>query len=95
MWQAPMDKDLYDLAKEINLAVSDTNIKAKAQAVMNAISSVVLWEGHTSQYSDVRGMTIYHIGKASQKDSNYTYYRSTIDLALTTAWDEFLNAYAQ
>ena len=26
---------------------------------------------------------------------NYTYYRSTIDLALTTSWDEFLNAYAQ
>lgn len=39
--------------------------------------------------------TIYHISKAAQKDSNYTYYRSTIDLALTTSWDEFLNAYAQ
>ena len=95
MWQAPMDKDLYDMAHEINLAVSDATIKARAQAVMNAISSVVLHEGHTNAYSDVHGMTIYHISKASQKDSNYTYYRSTIDLALTTSWDEFLNAYAQ
>jgi len=95
MWQAPMDKDLYDLANEIRSAVSDTGIKAKAQAVLNAISSVVLWEGHTNAYADVHGMTIYHISKASQKDSNYTYYRSTIDLALTTSWDEFLNAYAQ
>ena len=95
MWQAPMDKDLYDMAKEINTAVSDATIKSKAQGVMNAFSSTVLWEGHTNAYSDVRGMTIYHISKASQKDSNYTYYRSTIDLALTTSWDEFVNAYAQ
>ncbi len=95
MWQAPMDKDLYDLANEINLAVSDAGIKANAQAVMNAVNSVVLWEGHSNAYSDVHGMTIYHISKASQKDSNYAYYRSTLDFALTTRWDEFLNAYAQ
>ena len=95
MWQAPMDKDFYDLANEIDIAVSDANIKARAQGVMNAISSVRLYEGHTNAYSDVHGMTIYHISKAAQKDSNYTYYRSTIDLALTTSWDEFLNAYAQ
>ena len=94
MWQAPMDKDFYDLANEIDIAVSDANIKARAQGVMNAISSVRLYEGHTNAYSDVHGMTIYHISKAAQKDSNYTYYRSTIDLALTTSWDEFLNAYA-
>jgi len=83
------------MAKEINTAVSDATIKSKAQGVMNAFSSAVLWEGHTNAYSDVRGMTINHISKASQKDSNYTYYRSTIDLALTTSWDEFVNAYAQ
>ena len=62
---------------------------------MNAIGSVVLWEGHTNAYADVHGMTIYHIGKASEKDSNYSYYRSTLDFALTTSWDEFVNAYAQ
>ena len=58
-------------------------------------TSTVLWEGHTNAYADVHGMTIYHIGKASEKDANYTYYRSTLDFALTTSWDEFLNAYAQ
>src|SRR6188474_1769988 len=42
MWQAPMDKDFYDLANEIDIAVSDANIKARAQGVMNAISSVRL-----------------------------------------------------
>jgi hypothetical protein len=95
MWQAPMDKDLYDMANEINVKVTDANIKAKAQAVMNAFGSAVLWEGHATNYADVRGITIYHINKAQQKDAYYTYYRSTIDLALTTSWDEFLNAYAQ
>jgi len=94
-WQAPMDKDLYDMAYEINRLVNDTNIKSKSQAVMNAFSSVVLHERHVNAYADVHGITIYHISKASEKDANYTYYRSTIDFALTTGWDEFLDAYAR
>jgi len=39
MWQAPMDKDLYDMAFEIDRLVSDANIKSKAQSVMNAFNS--------------------------------------------------------
>jgi hypothetical protein len=95
MWQAPMDKDLYDMAYEINRQVSDSIIKSKSQAVMNAFNSVVLWEGHTNAYSDVHGITIYHISKATEKDAAYTYYRSTLDFALQTSWDEFLDAYAK
>jgi len=94
-WQAPMDKDLYDMAYEVNRLVSDSNIKSKSQAVMNAVNGVVLEEHHTNAYSDAHGITIYHISKASEKDSNYTYYRSTIDFALQTGWDEFLDAYAK
>ena len=94
-WQAPMDKDLYDMAYEIKRNVSNTDIKNKSQAVMNAIMAVVLHERHVNAYADVHGITIYHISKASEKDFNYTYYRATIDFALQTAWDEFLNAYAQ
>jgi hypothetical protein len=56
---------------------------------------VVLWEGHTNAYSDVHGITIYHISKASEKDADYTYYRSTLDFALQSSWDEFLDAYAK
>jgi hypothetical protein len=95
MWQAPMDKDLYDMAYEINRQVSDSNIKSKSQSVMTAFNSVVLWEGHTNAYSDVHGITIYHISKASEKDADYNYYRSTLDFALQTSWDEFLDAYAK
>ncbi|HEX9330530.1 MAG TPA: clostripain-related cysteine peptidase [Anaerolineales bacterium] len=94
-WQAPMDKDLYDMAYEINSRVSDQNIKSKSQAVMNAVNSVVLYERHVNAYAEVHGITIYHISKASEKDSDYTYYRSTIDFALQTGWDEFLDAYTK
>lgn len=94
-WQAPMDKDLYDMAFEINRLVSDTNIKLKSQAVMNAFNTVVLHERHVNAYSDVHGITIYHISKATEKDDDYDYYRSTVDLALQTGWDNFLNSYAK
>ncbi len=93
-WQAPMDKDLYDMAYEINRLVSDSNIKSKSQAVMNAVNAVKLDEHHVNGYPDAHGITIYHISKSTQKDSNHTYYL-TLDFALQTGWDEFLNAYAQ
>jgi len=93
-WQEPTDKDLYDMAYEINRLVSDQQIKAKSQAVMNAVNQVVLHERHINAYRDAHGITIYHVSKASQKDSNYTYYR-TLDFALQTGWDEFLDAYAR
>jgi hypothetical protein len=94
-WQAPMDKDLYDMAYEINRLVTDSTIKARSQAVMNAVNGVVLHERHVNAYADVHGITIYHISKASEKDSNYTYYRATLDFANQTGWDEFLDAYAR
>ncbi|MFT3894906.1 MAG: clostripain-related cysteine peptidase [Anaerolineales bacterium] len=93
-WQAPMDKDLYDMAYEMKNKVSDTNIKNKSQAVMDAVNSVVLYDRHVNAYADTYGITVYHISKASEKDSNYNYYRSTVDFALQTSWDEFVNAYA-
>jgi len=92
-WQAPMDKDLYDMAYEINSRVSDQTIKNKSQAVMKAVNAVVLYERHVNAYADVHGITIYHISKASQKDSDYNYYLS-LDFALQTGWDEFLDSYA-
>jgi hypothetical protein len=93
-WQATEDKDLYDMAFELNSKVNDATVKAKSQAVMNAVHSVVLFDRHANSYADTYGITIYHISKASEKDSLYTYYRSTIDFALQTSWDEFLDAYA-
>ena len=93
-WQAPMDKDLYDMAFEMKDKVTDMNIKNKSQAVMDAVNAVVLHERHVNEYADVHGITIYHIARATEKDSDYTYYR-TLDFALQTGWDEFLDAYAR
>ena len=89
--QAPMDKDLYDMAFEIQRNVSDTYIKNMSQAVMDAFASVVLHERHVSQYSEAHGITIYHPSRANQK-IDHAYYL-TLDFALQTRWDEFLNAY--
>jgi hypothetical protein len=91
-WQAPMDKDLYDMAYEIKRNVSDTNIKNKSQAVMNAFATAVLHERHVNAYADAHGITIYHPSRASQK-VDHSYYL-TLDFALQTGWDEFLNAWA-
>lgn len=92
--QAPMDKDLYDMAYEINRLVSDSTIKRRSEAVMNAVDKVVLYERHVKTYADAHGITIYHISRANEKDSTYDYYR-TLDFALQTGWDEFLDAYAR
>ncbi|MBI3168039.1 MAG: hypothetical protein HYZ22_06145 [Chloroflexi bacterium] len=94
-WQAPMDKDLYDMAYEIKRNVADTNIKNKSQAVMDALNGIILHQYHTNAYSDSHGITIYYVSSAAGKDSDYTYYRATIDFALQTGWDEFLDAYAK
>ena len=67
MWQAPVDKDLYDMALEMNAGVNDANIKAKAQAVLAAFPSVVLHERHVSQYADAHGITIFYVGKAQTR----------------------------
>ena len=93
-WQQPTDKDLYDMVYEVNRLVTDPNIRAKGQAVLNAINAVVLHERHVNAFRDVHGITIYHISRAREKDENYEYYR-TLDFALQTGWDEFLDAYAR
>jgi hypothetical protein len=61
---------------------------------MNAVNAVVLHERHVNAYADVHGITIYHISRATEKDSNYTYYRE-LEFALQTGWDEFLDLYAR
>lgn len=94
-WKAPMDKDLYDMAYELNRNVSDPIIQTRSQEVMNAFNKVILHERHVKAYSDAHGITIYHISKASEKDENYDYYHTTVDFATQTGWYNFLEAYAK
>ncbi|HEX2991882.1 MAG TPA: clostripain-related cysteine peptidase [Anaerolineales bacterium] len=94
-WQAPMDKDLYDMAYEIHRLVNNQTIRNNSQRVMAAVDAVVLHERHVNAYADAHGITIYHISKASQKDDDYEYYRSTVDFALDTGGVEIGDVYAK
>ena len=64
-----MDKDLYDLASNVNAKVTDANVRAKGTAVMNAFPGVVLHERHTGPYAGSHGITIY--GPASTAASPF------------------------
>ena len=90
-WQAPMDKDLYDLAHEIEQRVTNPDLKAKCRAVMAAVDSVILYERHRRGYGDAHGITI-HQPDVSRQNYDYEYYL-TLDFARQTQWDEFLSAY--
>ncbi len=60
---------------------------------MNAVTGAVLYERHVPSYAGSHGITIYHPSKASQK-LDHDHHKSTIELALTTGWDEFLDVWA-
>ena len=67
-WQAPTDKDLYDLAKQINAQVTDNALKAKGTAVMNAVDAVVLHRRFTGKaYNMVHGITITGITRPVER----------------------------
>jgi hypothetical protein len=74
--------------------VSDADIRLKSKAVMDAVDAVVLHERHVNAYADVHGITIYHISRATEKDSDYEDYQD-LDFAGQTGWDEFLDVYAR
>ena len=61
---------------------------------MNAVRAVVLDEHHVNAYPDAHGITINFVGSPAGKDANWLYYR-TLDFAIQTRWDEFLDAYAR
>jgi hypothetical protein len=94
-WQAPTDKDLYDLAKQVNAQLTDATLKAKGNAVMTAVDAVVLHRRFTgSKYNMVHGITITGISRPVEKTADWTYYHG-LDFALTTGWDEFEDLLAQ
>ena len=88
-WQAPTDKDLYDLAKQVNAQVTDTALKAKGTAVMNAVTAAVIHKRFTGKaYNMVGGITITGITRPVEKTADWTYYHS-LDFAAQTNWEEF------
>ena len=98
-WQDPASLDLYDAAYQIKILVKDPSIRAKSQAVMDAVNAVMLDEWHVRKYKDVHGIAIFIPTRLSHLDHPDTtvfdanYYHSQLDFAKDTRWDEFLAAY--
>lgn len=84
---APDEKDLYHLAKNISLYVKDPIIKEKSKLVMKSLKDVILDEWHVKEYPNAHGISI---SKISYK--NRSFYKTT-DFAKNTYWDEFLDSY--
>ena len=94
-WQAPTDKDLYDLAKQVNAQVTDAGLEAKGTAVMNAVDAAVIHRRFSGKaYNMVHGITITGITRPVEKTADWTYYHS-LDFAQSTGWDEFEDLLAQ
>jgi len=96
----PLNKDLYDAAAEIMAQVSDPDIQARCQDVMNAVDTVVLHEWHRNKYKDAHGIGIFWPQEPEDLDepsspqwNDFEYYRSYLAFASLTHWDEFLDAY--
>jgi hypothetical protein len=101
MYDYPLDKDLYDAANEIKLAVSDPTIQVKSQAVMDAIDAIVLFEWHKGgYYRDSRGIGIFWPQTVADLDepsspqwNDFEYYQNYLEFSAVTHWDEFLDVY--
>ncbi|HEU0293608.1 MAG TPA: clostripain-related cysteine peptidase [Anaerolineales bacterium] len=97
-WQDPATVDLYDAAFQVKALVKDPAVRAKSQAVMNAVNDVVLSEWHIKQYKAVRGITIHlptrvqYLDLPDTPQNDFDYYRD-LSFAANTRWDEFLAAY--
>jgi Clostripain family len=104
----PLNKDLYDAANEIKEAVDDPVIRAKSQAVMDAVSNEVLYEWHQkAKYKDAHGIGIFWPRLTEDLDLpsphtygydwDYYYFdgsnRPGLEFSQLTGWDDFLNIY--
>ncbi|HEU0116350.1 MAG TPA: clostripain-related cysteine peptidase, partial [Thermomicrobiales bacterium] len=84
---APMDRDLSDLAAQINARIDDAAIRAAGQAVIDAVATAVLSEQHRPNYPGAHGITIFV--PSHTRGRTFAAYRN-LDFARATGWDEFL-----
>lgn len=87
---APMDRDLADLAAAIAAEVDDPAIDAAGAAVVAAVDAAVLTEWHRADYEGANGITIFVPRHA--KGRAFGVYRN-LGFAENTHWDEFLRAW--
>ena len=78
-------KDLYDFANRINSNVLDC--QDEAQAVMNLIDNLVIYEDHVNNgVDDSHGLAIF----LPDNPGIYDGYYNSLQFAIDSQWDEFL-----
>lgn len=101
-WGDPTARDLYDIASRVHERIGDPLIQTTSLAVMEAIESVVLDEWHTQHYAYAHGISIFLPLSVAELDdpstpewNEFDYYRSYLNFAQLSHWDEFLAAYLE
>lgn len=91
---APLDKDLYNLAEKISLNTSDKILQERSKALMDAFNGSVLNEHHANEYTNAHGITISVFDKTKNNNSDLDYYLS-LDFPMQTKWGGLLNHYTR
>jgi hypothetical protein len=77
--------DLYNFTQLLLDKVSNATVKTKAELVLDAVTSLVVSEGHGTVHSGAHGVAIYYPKKYEK--SSYI----GLDFSNDTLWDEFLD----
>ena len=83
--------DIYDFAYNIYNSSVPSDLKSKAQAVMNAVNDAVINNKTASGYGDAHGIAIYYPSDPS--NYNHTDFGgdyNNLPVARNTHWDEFI-----
>jgi hypothetical protein len=99
----PLNKDLGDAARKILETVPDSLIRARSQAVIDALSRTIAYEWHVDnpEYQGVSGLTIFwpltlsDLDEPSSPQNDFSYYRHKLLFSAMTHWDEFLKSYTR
>lgn len=97
----PLNKDLGDAARKILEVVPDPVVRARSQAVIDALGRTIVYEWHVNnaEYQGVSGLTIYwprnpqDLDEPSSPPNDFRYYRRNLEFSTLTHWDEFIRAY--
>ncbi len=85
--------DLHHLAELLAAADLSSSTSQAAQAVMEALSDVMLTERHSSARPGAHGISIYFPAVPNAWDSMYAGENDYLVFTAQTRWDEFLTAY--
>jgi uncharacterized repeat protein (TIGR01451 family) len=89
--------DLYDFASEIYNRVGDSEVRSAAQAVRNAVDTMVTNEKHGAAWADAHGITIYFPDAYNDWDihrrDGYLGSAGYQWFTMQSRWDQFLQYY--